>query len=81
MEADLAFHTAVVEATHNTVLIDLFHDFTAASRASIAAAGDHVPHTDIPHQPIAAAIRSGDAEAAAQMTSACFETVLRSVTG
>lgn len=38
VEADLAFHTAVVEATHNRVLTDLYHDFSAALRASIGAA-------------------------------------------
>ena len=39
VEADLAFHMAVVEATHNRVLIDLYEDFSAALRASITAAG------------------------------------------
>ncbi|GLZ08192.1 hypothetical protein Acsp03_56580 [Actinomadura sp. NBRC 104412] len=78
VEADLAFHTAVVEATHNRVLTDLYHDFGSALRASIGTAGILLRHADIPHGPIAAAIKAGDAEAAAEATHACLGEILRS---
>lgn len=78
VEADLAFHIAVVEATHNRVLMELYRDFSDVLRASITAAGTLLEHADIPHGPIAAAVTSGDAEAAAQATHACLEAVFRS---
>ncbi|MEU6034341.1 FCD domain-containing protein [Actinomadura sp. NPDC047616] len=80
VEADLAFHTAVVEATHNRVLTDLYRDFSAALRASIGAAGTLMEHTDVPHGPIAAAIEAGDAQAAAQATHSCLDEIIRSTT-
>ncbi|MBW8487000.1 FadR/GntR family transcriptional regulator [Actinomadura parmotrematis] len=78
VEADLAFHTAVVEATHNRVLTDLYRDFSTVLRASIGAAGTLSRHADVPHGPIAAAIEAGDADAAAAATHACLDEVLRS---
>ncbi|SPT60606.1 FadR/GntR family transcriptional regulator [Actinomadura madurae] len=78
VEADLAFHTAVVEATHNRVLTDLYHDFSAALRASIGAAGILLEHADVPHGPIAAAIEAGDADAATRATHACLDQILAS---
>ncbi|MFC5745014.1 FadR/GntR family transcriptional regulator [Actinomadura rugatobispora] len=78
VEADLEFHTAVVEATHNRVLIELYRDFSAVLRASIGAAGTLLRHSDVPHGPIAAAIEAGDAEAAAQATHTCLDEILRS---
>ncbi|GLW64576.1 GntR family transcriptional regulator [Actinomadura rubrobrunea] len=78
VEADLAFHTAVVEATHNKVLTDLYHDFSAALRASIGTAGTLLNYTDVPHGPIAAAVKAGDAEAAAQAAAACLDQILTS---
>ncbi|WP_067450547.1 FadR/GntR family transcriptional regulator [Actinomadura macra] len=78
VEADLTFHTAVVEATHNQVLTDLYRDFSAALRASIGAAGTLLEHTDVPHGPIAAAIEAGDAEAATAATHACLDQILAS---
>ncbi|WP_131737276.1 FadR/GntR family transcriptional regulator [Actinomadura roseirufa] len=76
VEADLAFHTAVVDATHNKVLTDLYRDFSAALRASIGAAGTLLEHSDVPHGPIAAAIEAGDASAAAGATHACLDQIL-----
>ncbi|GAA4130417.1 FadR/GntR family transcriptional regulator [Actinomadura keratinilytica] len=78
VEADLAFHTAVVEATHNRVLTDLYRDFSAALRASIGTAGTLMEYTDVPHGPIAAAIEAGDAEAAMQATHSCLDRIIRS---
>ncbi|NKZ03083.1 FadR/GntR family transcriptional regulator [Actinomadura latina] len=80
VEADLAFHTAVVEATHNRVLTDLYRDFSAALRASIGAAGVLLEHADVPHGPIAAAVEAGDAEAATTATHACLDQILASTT-
>ncbi|MEU8345049.1 transcriptional regulator, GntR family [Actinomadura meyerae] len=76
VEADLAFHTAVVEATHNRVLTDLYRDFSAALRASIGTAGALLEHTDVPHGPIAAAVERGDADAATRATHACLDQIL-----
>ena len=78
--ADLDFHTAVVEATHNGVLIELYRDFTEAVRTSITAAGTDMSNTSgIPHAPIAAAIKAGDASAAATAAEACMEEIFRTV--
>lgn len=78
VEADLAFHTAVVEATHNRVLTDLYRGFSAALRASIGAAGVLLEHADVPHGPIAAAIEAGDADAATRAAHACLDEILAS---
>jgi DNA-binding FadR family transcriptional regulator len=78
VEADMAFHTAIVEATHNRVLIELWHDFTETVRATIASAGATTANqAAIPHTPIADAIRTGDAEAAALASHACMEEIFR----
>ncbi|WP_030163381.1 FadR/GntR family transcriptional regulator [Spirillospora albida] len=78
IEADLAFHMAVVEATHNRVLIELYRDFSDALRASIGTAGVLLRHADVPHEPIADAIKAGDAAAAARATHACLDQILDS---
>ncbi|MFC4054483.1 FadR/GntR family transcriptional regulator [Actinomadura syzygii] len=78
VEADLAFHTSVVEATHNRVLTDLYRDFSAALRASIGAAGSLLEHADVPHGPIAAAVEAGDADAATRAAHACLDQILAS---
>ncbi|WP_248964682.1 FadR/GntR family transcriptional regulator [Sphaerisporangium perillae] len=75
VEADLAFHVAVVEATHNRVLIELYKDFSAALRASIAAAGAPLENGHIPHDAIARAIAAGDAAAAERAGHACMEHI------
>ncbi|MEV4256592.1 FCD domain-containing protein [Spirillospora sp. NPDC049652] len=76
VEADLLFHTAVVEATHNGMLIELYRDFSAALRASIGAAGAVVEHADIPHGPIADAIAAGDGQAAASAARRCLDQIM-----
>ncbi|MFC4057099.1 FadR/GntR family transcriptional regulator [Planomonospora corallina] len=80
VEADLAFHMAVVEATHNGVLIDLYQDFSAALRASIKAAGTSINSSYIPHDAIARAIAAGDAAAAERAGHACMEHILIALT-
>jgi DNA-binding FadR family transcriptional regulator len=66
VEADIAFHLAVVAATHNSVLIDLYANLVAALRSTVevsfslgadrGGAFDHVELAD--------AIRRGDPQAA-----------------
>ncbi|MFC0864403.1 FadR/GntR family transcriptional regulator [Sphaerimonospora cavernae] len=80
VEADLAFHVTVVEATHNNVLIDLYTDFSAALRASIAAAGGSLEQNYIPHDAIVRAIVAGDATAAERAGHACMEHILIALT-
>lgn len=78
--ADLDFHTAIVEATHNRVLVDLWNDFTDTVRSTIASASaDLDGSAAIPHTPIADAIRNGDAEAAARASQVCMEEIFRIV--
>ncbi len=80
VEADLAFHMTVVEATHNRVLIDLYHDFANALRASITAAGVPLEKSYIPHEAIVRAIAAGDVAAAERAGHACMEHILISLT-
>ncbi|GIH29239.1 GntR family transcriptional regulator [Acrocarpospora phusangensis] len=80
VEADLAFHVAIVQATHNRVLIDLYADFSAALRTSIAAAGGTLEHNYIPHDGIVRAIAAGDAAAAEHAGHACMEHILIALT-
>ena len=80
VESDLAFHVAVVEATHNSVLTDLYVDFSAALRASIAAAGGSLEQNYIPHDAIFRAIVAGDAAAAERAGYACMEHILIALT-
>jgi DNA-binding FadR family transcriptional regulator len=81
VESDLAFHTAVVRATHNRVLIDLYGDFSEALRAGITASLDLLEHvdTDVPHNPIADAVAAGDAEEAERATHTCLEAVFHTL--
>ncbi|MFI0420376.1 FadR/GntR family transcriptional regulator [Spongiactinospora sp. 9N601] len=80
VESDLEFHMAVVRATHNQVLLDLYEDFTAALRASITAAGTSPNSSYIPHDAIARAIAAGDAAAAERAGHACMEHILIALT-
>ncbi|HEX2315129.1 MAG TPA: FadR/GntR family transcriptional regulator [Thermomonospora sp.] len=79
VEADLDFHMAVAEATHNRVLIELYGDFGEALRASITAAVNLLEHVDVPHAPLAEAVVRGDADAAEQATRVCLEAVCRAL--
>jgi GntR family transcriptional regulator, transcriptional repressor for pyruvate dehydrogenase complex len=72
VEADLAFHRAVVAAAHNPLLAEMFDSFAAVLReALIAIRSDQAvqsPDSDAAHARLAAAIEAGDAAAAAQAT-------------
>jgi DNA-binding FadR family transcriptional regulator len=79
VETDLAFHIAVVAATHNRVLIDIYNDFSAALRASITAAGVPLEKTYISHDAIYQAIAAGDVQAAERAGLECMEHILASL--
>jgi GntR family transcriptional regulator, transcriptional repressor for pyruvate dehydrogenase complex len=72
VEADLAFHRAVVAAAHNPLLSEMFGSFAAVLReALIVIRSDQAvqgPDADAAHARLAAAIEAGDAAAAAQAT-------------
>lgn len=68
VEADARFHEAVVAASHNPVLTDLYTDFGDALRASLhgAVGTELTPEAYRDHLGLLAAIRDGDAERAAR---------------
>jgi GntR family transcriptional regulator, transcriptional repressor for pyruvate dehydrogenase complex len=72
VEADLAFHRAVVAAAHNPLLAEMFDSFAAVLReALIAIRSDQAVRSagsDAAHARLAAAIEAGDAAAAEQAT-------------
>lgn len=76
LNADVAFHEAVVEATHNKILIELYRTFLDVVRASVDLSGDFPA---VPHAPIADAITAADPDAAAAATHSCFDHVRASV--
>lgn len=76
VDADMAFHVAVVHAAHNSVLSELYTDFSEALRASIAATGSPLKNTYIGHSEIAEAIAAGDAEAAEHHTRSCITALI-----
>lgn len=67
VEADATFHMAVVKASHNEVLTALYADLGAVLRAFLRHdVGDELrPEDHLDHARLVAAIRDGDAEAAA----------------
>jgi GntR family transcriptional repressor for pyruvate dehydrogenase complex len=72
VEADLAFHRAVVAAAHNPLLAEMFDSFAAVLReALITIRSDQAVQSagsDAAHARLAAAIEAGDAAAAAEAT-------------
>ncbi|MCI3273239.1 FadR/GntR family transcriptional regulator [Streptomyces cylindrosporus] len=80
VDADIAFHAAVVAAAHNPVLADLFAQFTPVLREGLvellALTGlrDHDPDTgDAAHEALVRAVAAGDAELAAEVLRAELE--------
>lgn len=74
VDADIAFHAAVVAAAHNPVLADLFTEFVPVLRRGLvdllALTGlrvDDPNHADDAHEAILEAIADGDAEGAAEV--------------
>jgi GntR family transcriptional regulator, transcriptional repressor for pyruvate dehydrogenase complex len=82
VEADLAFHHAVVDAAHNPVLSELFASFTSALREALFGVfADSELRTDASssHLDLAAAIRDGDPDAAAAATSRHLDATIRTL--
>ena len=80
VDADIAFHAAVVAAAHNPVLADLFGEFTPVLREGLvellALTGLRAtdPDTaDAAHAALVRAVADGDAEAAAEVLRAELE--------
>ncbi|MFC8914380.1 FadR/GntR family transcriptional regulator [Streptomyces sp. NPDC057116] len=66
-DADLAFHRAVVEATHNAAFTEVYRFFSAQVHESLVASlGDHeMPAIDLDaHEALVVAVEAGDPEAA-----------------
>jgi GntR family transcriptional regulator, transcriptional repressor for pyruvate dehydrogenase complex len=80
VEADLAFHQAVVEAAHNPILTELFTSMTSALRSAMFDVFDDrelkVDATPA-HLDLAAAIRAGDPEAASSATDRHLAATIR----
>ncbi|MFG2967879.1 FadR/GntR family transcriptional regulator [Streptomyces sp. NPDC048288] len=77
VDADIAFHAAVVAAAHNPVLADLFTEFTPVLREGLiellALTGLRTtdPDTgDAAHEALVRALAAGDAEGAAEVLRA-----------
>ncbi|MHC3474145.1 FadR/GntR family transcriptional regulator [Streptomyces sp. 7R007] len=84
VDADIAFHAAVVAAAHNPVLADLFAEFTPVLREGLvellALTGlrAHDPNTgDEAHEALARAVAEGDAETAAEVLRGELEDPFR----
>lgn len=76
IEADFAFHKAVVAATHNSLLIELYDDISQAVYDSIAHTVLETPESDgedpnLDHQRLTQAIHEGDPERALR-EAACY---------
>ncbi|GLU45817.1 FadR/GntR family transcriptional regulator [Nocardiopsis ansamitocini] len=73
IEADFTFHRAVVVATHNLLLVELYDDISQAVYESIAHTVDMTGASDdgLDHQGLADAIHDGDPERALR-EAACY---------
>ncbi|MFD8384824.1 FadR/GntR family transcriptional regulator [Streptomyces sp. NPDC059679] len=81
-EHDVEFHTAVVDAAHNSALSATYAWFSGTVReALVTALGDREMPRLVPgdHQAVVDAIASGDAEAAEAAARALLETPKRAV--
>ncbi|HUN31391.1 MAG TPA: FadR/GntR family transcriptional regulator [Trebonia sp.] len=78
VEADAAFHTAVVAATHNQVLIELYAHLATPLRESVSEAlrADSNAHDFASHEALARAIRLGDPAAAEQAATTVLAVAL-----
>ena len=80
VDADIAFHAAVVAAAHNPVLADIFGQFTPVLREglvellALTELRAHDPNTgDEAHEALVRAVVEGDAETAAEVLRAELE--------
>lgn len=75
VEADIAFHTAVVAACHNAVMVELFASFATVLAESLLDLSTHHFVSDeatAAHIALVDAIRTGDSETAARAAGAQF---------
>jgi DNA-binding FadR family transcriptional regulator len=86
VDADLAFHQAVVAAAHNALLTQIFDSFArSALREALVAlvdddeAAERMDGVNDAHVTLAEAIRAGDPDAAVEATEANLHTTARSL--
>lgn len=82
VDADIDFHIAIVEASHNAVLVNLFDSFVDVLKDSLLELTDHDLVSDeaaAAHIALADAVRAGDPEAAGAAARAQFEPTERSL--
>jgi DNA-binding FadR family transcriptional regulator len=82
VDADIDFHQAVIDAAHNPVLSDVYRAFLGALRAAIDTFSTDADQTRDGHEDhvaLAAAIASGDSEAATAATLRILTTTLEQV--
>ena len=79
VQADTEFHLAVVRASHNALLTEMYRGILEAVTASVAAtAKPRLPETEpIGHRGLLAAITAGDSERAMAETAGFLDTLLR----
>lgn len=72
VQADAAFHHALLAAAHNTALAELYADLGDVLRGDLreAVGTELTPDRYVDHAPLAAAVRAGDAYAAAREAAA-----------
>lgn len=73
--ADTEFHLAVVRASHNSVLTELYRGLTEVIMASVAAASA-APTGKIAHDDLVDAIAAGDVERAGREASGFLDEIL-----
>ncbi|MDO9408947.1 FadR/GntR family transcriptional regulator [Patulibacter sp.] len=83
VDADLAFHAAIVAAAHNPLLEEMFTSFLGALRAALVTVVEDVVLDVVDdahaHAALAAAVRAGDPEAAIAATHANVTVTGRSL--
>ena len=84
VDADVAFHRAIVNATYNSVLADLYEHLTAALSHRMAIAEAISPRTGAgvrmdEHRAIVDAIAAGDADAAERAAAAHLQHSIEAV--
>jgi DNA-binding FadR family transcriptional regulator len=83
LDADLAFHQAMAQASGNAVLAELYASFSAAVRASLGelvALTGFRPASQDQHEQLAEAVVSGDAAEAQRLAALIIDQIVDSVT-
>ncbi|HEY4281021.1 MAG TPA: FCD domain-containing protein [Conexibacter sp.] len=68
VELDVRLHTLVAEASHNSMLAELYRDFATALRETVETAICETPDDEDSHDALVRAIRARDADAAEAAT-------------